>query len=415
MRLLLFLYSLTLTVFSPLAFIMCYIWAKRKGDALGFAERFGFIKLPGAPKTKSVWFHAASVGEVRSVKNIIDKLRTSSPDIIIIVSTMTTTGRQTAKTYLNADYAFLLPIENASAIAYIIKLMGVKVFFVVDTEIWPNMITAAANETAIMMINARVSSRTIKTYMRFRFLFGHVLRKFDKIFTKSSEDTARFEQIVGNKRIIKTAGNIKFQNRKNINDVAPINDFLNERIFLAASTHPKEEEFILKNLKKHENSFDKIIIAPRHINRSHEIKIIAGKLGYKAALYSAKNFTGSKVIIIDAFGMLESLYLISHKIFIGGSIAQIGGHNIYEALQFYKSVGTGPNIWNFAEIFHDAQDFGLVKTFISETEFENWLIDKKEPTLKKFDSFFQLTDDKNNKTIDLIVTEATIYLSDEKK
>lgn len=415
MRLLLFLYNIILILIAPFAFVIGYISSKSKGDAQGYGERFGLLKLNQSPRTKSVWFHAASVGEVRSIKNIVDKIRLSCPDTAVIISTMTTTGRLTAKTYLNADEAFLLPIENSTAISYLIKLMGVKVFFVVDTEIWPNMITAAAKETAIIMINARVSERTIKSYMRFRFLFGYVLRKFDKIFTKSPADTERFEQIVGNKRIIQTAGNIKFQSRKNIDDIKPVTDFQNEKIFLAASTHPGEEKFILTNIKKHENTFDKIIITPRHINRSAEIKTLAESLGYKTGLYSANNFADCKVVVIDAFGMLESLYIISRKIFIGGSIAQVGGHNIYEALQFYKSVGSGPNIWNFAEIFHDAQDFGLTATFISEAEFDNWIQNQIEPSHKNFDGFFRLTDDKNKKIIDLIVAEANIYLNDEKK
>lgn len=411
MRLVLFIYNLILIIALPFIFVITYIFAYKKNDTKFFGERFGLIKLNHSPRQKSVWFHAASVGEVRSVKDIVDNIRTKCPETSIMVSTMTTAGRATAIDYLKADEAFLLPIENALAIRYLIKLMGVKIFFVVDTEIWPNMINAAAAETTLIMINGRVSRRTYKSYMRFKFIFRYVLRKFTKIFVKSGEDKIRFEHLLDRETNVETLGNIKFQNRKKIEDIARIKEFQNKKIFLATSTHQKEEEYILTNIKEEEHLFDKIIITPRHIARSVEIKKIAEKLGYNASLYSEKN-PNTEVVIIDAFGILENLYVMSNKIFIGGSIAEIGGHNIYEALQFYKRVGCGPNIQNFAEIFHDAQEFKLATSFISKDEFLNWVRTEENTHRQKFDDFFKVIDEKNKKILDAITNEAEKCLKD---
>lgn len=411
MRLVLFIYNLVLIILCPFVFLIGYILAYKKNDTKWFGERFGLIKLNSSSRQKSVWFHGASVGEIRSVKDIVDNLRKYHPETAIIVSTMTNTGRATAIDYLKADEAFLLPIENPIAVRYLIKLMGVKIFFVVDTELWPNMINAAAAETTLIMINGRISRRTYKSYMRFKFIFGHVLRKFTKIFVKSGEDRIRFEHILGRETNVETLGNIKFQNRKKIENIVPVKEFLNMNIFLAASTHPDEEEFILNNIKDEEKRFDKIIITPRHVTRSMEIKKIAQELGYTASLYSEKNHN-TKVVVVDAFGMLESLYVVSNKIFIGGSVAQIGGHNIYEALQFYKTVGCGPNIQNFAEIFHDAQNFALVTSFISKKEFLKWVKKEEDTPREQFDGFFKVIDNKNKKILDEIINEAEKYLKD---
>lgn len=406
MRFILPLYSFIITMLSPLIFIAGYAVARKKGDSARFGERFGFIKLRLAPRSKSVWFHAASVGEVRSLKNIINTIRRECPEVCMIVSTMTTAGRDAALEYLQADEAFLLPIENSAAIRYLIKLMGVKIFFIVDTELWPATVTAASKEVPIIMINGRISERTYISYMRFRFIFRYILNRFTKIFAKSQEDKIRLENIAGKPGTAQALGNIKFQTRKNPRDVKPPQGFENSKIFLAASTHAPEEEFILKNMKDYRKLFDKIVIVPRHIKRSGEIKELAEKYGFSCALYSSGNIEGKKIVVADAFGILESLYIVSDKIFVGGSISGTGGHNIYEALQFYKSVSCGPNYQNFKEICEDAASFGLLTVVRSAEDFHKWIETPEKAERKDFEDFFKACDEKNSRITQTIAAEA---------
>lgn len=383
MRILLFIYNFILIILTPVLSIAGYFVLRRKNKHQHYWERFGFIRIDDFKPVKSVWFHCASVGEVRSIKKIVDTLRQDNKDISIIISTMTATGRQIAVDYIKADKAFLLPIENSRAVSMIISYMNVSVLVIVDTELWPNLIFTASNQIPVFLINGRISDKTYKTYKRFKFIFKSVLKRFSAIMTKSELDEERFINILGKSSKIITAGNIKFQERKSKDSVKTIKELENIKFFLAASTHKGEEEIILSWFNGSMEGFDKLIFVPRHIERSAEVKEIIEKQGYSVSLYSENDFS-KQVMIIDAFGLLEGLYILADKIFIGGSLKEIGGHNIYEALQFEKTVAVGKYMFSFKEIFDEAKEFGLVK-----------VINNKEDALQ-----FMLGLEKNNNFID---------------
>lgn len=383
MRILLFIYNFILIILTPVLSIAGYFILRRKNKHQHYWERFGFIRIDDFKPVKSVWFHCASVGEVRSIKKIVDTLRQDNKDISIIISTMTATGRQIAVDYIKADKAFLLPIENSRAVSMIISYMNVSVLVIVDTELWPNLIFTASNQIPVFLINGRISDKTYKTYKRFKFIFKSVLKRFSAIMTKSELDEERFTNILGKSSKIITAGNIKFQERKSKDNVKTIKELENIKFFLAASTHKGEEEIILSWFNGSMEGFDKLIFVPRHIERSAEVKEIIEKHGYSVSLYSENDFS-KQVMIIDAFGLLEGLYILADKIFIGGSLKEIGGHNIYEALQFEKTVAVGKYMFSFKEIFDEAKEFGLVK-----------VINNKEDALQ-----FMLGLEKNNNFID---------------
>ena len=383
MRILLFIYNFILIILTPVLSIAGYFILRRKNKHQHYWERFGFIRIDDFKPVKSVWFHCASVGEVRSIKKIVDTLRQDNKDISIIISTMTATGRQIAVDYIKADKAFLLPIENSRAVSMIISYMNVSVLVIVDTELWPNLIFTASNQIPVFLINGRISDKTYKTYKRFKFIFKSVLKRFSAIMTKSELDEERFTNILGKSSKIITAGNIKFQERKSKDSVKTIKELENIKFFLAASTHKGEEEIILSWFNGSMEGFDKLIFVPRHIERSAEVKEIIEKQGYSVSLYSENDFS-KQVMIIDAFGLLEGLYILADKIFIGGSLKEIGGHNIYEALQFEKTVAVGKFMFSFKEIFDEAKEFGLVK-----------VINNKEDALQ-----FMLGLEKNNNFID---------------
>ena len=383
MCILLFIYNFILIILTPVLSIAGYFVLRRKNKHQHYWERFGFIRIDDFKPVKSVWFHCASVGEVRSIKKIVDTLRQDNKDISIIISTMTATGRQIAVDYIKADKAFLLPIENSRAVSMIISYMNVSVLVIVDTELWPNLIFTASNQIPVFLINGRISDKTYKTYKRFKFIFKSVLKRFSAIMTKSELDEERFTNILGKSSKIITAGNIKFQERKSKDSVKTIKELENIKFFLAASTHKGEEEIILSWFNGSMEGFDKLIFVPRHIERSAEVKEIIEKHGYSVSLYSENDFS-KQVMIIDAFGFLEGLYILADKIFIGGSLKEIGGHNIYEALQFEKTVAVGKYMFSFKEIFDEAKEFGLVK-----------VINNKEDALQ-----FMLGLEKNNNFID---------------
>ena len=145
--------------------------------------------------------------------------------------------------------------------------------------------------------------------------------------------------------------------------------------------------------------FEKIVIVPRHIERCKSIKEMVINKGYSVSLYSEKDFS-KQVVIIDAFGMLESLYLKANKIFIGGSLVHIGGHNIFEALQFEKVISVGKNMFSFKEIYDNAKEYGLVCEIDNKNDFIKYL--ESEDKEYNFQDFFNKLESENKNTLSII-------------
>lgn len=387
------LYSLFIACIVPIAVPVGYLIALRKKEDEDYFERFGFIQFPEAPE-QTVWFHCASVGEVRSLKSIIESIKEEFPEIKIIISTTTATGKKMAQAELDPYYAFLLPIENSMSIDHIIDYMNIKAVFIVDTELWPNMIRIASKKSRLFLINGRISDRTFKSYQKFSFLFRRLLGKFETIYTKSPEDTEKFANIKGSHENIVTLGNIKFQSRSEKIDSGIFNYIKNHNVFAAASTHSGEEETVLHSFSN-SKTCDRLIIAPRHINRVQELVKVVKEHNFTVSLLAERD-SSTDVVIIDRFGTLEELFALSEKIFIGGSLNNTGGHNIFEALQFEKTVCIGPNMKNFEEISKLALECNVATTVTNINEMTDYLNSVSEQV--DFTSFFDALDnDKNNK------------------
>ena len=378
MRVLLVIYNFILIFITPIAALFMYIIMRKKNKHQHFFERFGFIKVNDFNPKKSIWFHCASVGEVRSIKNIVDEIRKNHTDYSIIITTMTATGRQTAYDYIKADIAFLLPIESGSAFAKIIAYMNVSCLVIVDTELWPNLIYTASKTVPVFLINARISDKTFKTYKRFKFIFKNVLNQFSAILAKSKMDEERFACILGNNNKVITAGNIKFQERKKKEDVKVISELNNIKYLLLASTHETEEETLLSYMDNKMCGFEKIVIVPRHIERCKSIKEMVINKGYSVSLYSEKDFS-KRVVIIDV---------------------HIGGHNIFEALKFKKIISVKKNMFSFKEIYDNAKEYGLVCEIDNKNDFIKYL--ESEDKEYNFQDFFNKLESENKNTLSII-------------
>ncbi|BAI79648.1 3-deoxy-D-manno-octulosonic-acid transferase [Deferribacter desulfuricans SSM1] len=376
MTILKIIYNLLIFILIPFIVPLGYLAALWKKEEKDYFERFGFIKIDKEIE-KSIWFHCASVGEVRSLKVLVDEIRKRFPDLSIVVTTVTYSGKEIAIKELKPDVCFLLPIENSFAIRYLIQLLNTKLFFIVDTEIWPNLIITASKETSLVMINGRISDRSFKSYYKLKFIFKYLLTRFDKIFVKSEDDYIKFKKILEGEENLELLGNLKFFVKKDV-EIDEL-EFLKGNFFTAGSTHRGEEELVLNAFGQVKDKYDKLIIVPRHLNRVDEVYKIIKNYDYSVAKWSEgeDKILKSKVILVDKFGMLEKFYKISSKIFVGGSVVNnIGGHNIFESLQFRKVIGCGENMWNFKEIYDLAKKYNLIYTVKNKEDFESYLKDE---------------------------------------
>jgi len=353
-------------------FYIPYFFIKRKFHSL-MIQRFGFIPNDILKKIRGkevVWLHAVSVGEVMLLKPLVSRIRSLYPDAFILISTITKTGFDVAKNIVpdNAGGVIFAPLDLSFITKKVIKIFKPKIFFVVETEIWPNLfISLRKFNIPTFLINGRISDSSFKRYMLVRSIVKFVIKKIDTFFVQTETDADRFAKLGASREKIKVCSSLKFD-YVDANNLKPqaasieniFNMILNKNekqiLFVAGSTHDPEEKIILKMAKKIIGEYSSVIfvIAPRHVDRIEKIKQSAEKLNLKYMVFSdikdSKSVDAARVIFIDKMGILHQIYKFADIVFVGGSLAKKGGHNIIEPARFKKPILFGPFMYNFSSI-----------------------------------------------------------------
>jgi 3-deoxy-D-manno-octulosonic-acid transferase len=250
------------------------------------------------------------------------------------------------------------------------------------------MITSVPKNVPIILLNGRISDKTFKTYLRLSFIFAPLLKSFRYIIAKSEADAEKFRKITKGQTNVTVGGNIKYQMSNE--DLPPLPENIKGRVAFAASTHHPEESIFIQSAMAFGDKYDTIVIAPRHIRRAQEV----------AALVPEE--LKEKTVIIDKLGMLETIYKVSDRIFVGGSIANIGGHNIFEALKYEKPVCVGVHNENFSDITPLAIEYGVATVVKDETELQDYFTVGADNIRPNFEPFFAALHKDQQKYIDII-------------
>ncbi len=275
---------------------------------------------------------------------------------------MTLHGRDYGRVKLGEDIpCFLAPLDVPLIVDRFLHLFMPDVYICLETELWPLVIGKAKRSgAAVILLNGRISDRSIAAYRRFRPLFRAVLENFDEIGVISRVDSQRFALLGAKPEVITITGNIKYdallpedhlEIREKQRDLLGVDK--NTDVFIAGSTHDPEEELLLpiyERLGKKSNQL--WLIAPRHLDRVEQIKktLTSGKINYD--LFSRiKNAEPRQhsLVLIDTFGDLAELYSIASFVFIGGSFTDYGGHNLMEAAVWGNVLFFGPFMQDFQE------------------------------------------------------------------
>ncbi len=315
--------------------------------------------IPKIPKNTQIWLHGCSFGEIASLEIIILELLKKHPNKNILLTTTTQTGFFLAqKLFLNHKNISIsfLPFEIFLCF-YTFK--SLETLIVTESELWFYLFYSAKKSGAkTLLINARISDRSLRSYMRLKFLHQRIFSHIDIIFSQSKKDTKRLNELGA--ADIRTFGNLKIftpiQNNKYYKAQ-------NEPIFIAASTHKGEEEMILKAFLELKNDA-LLIIAPRHPERFSEVEALikANKVNY--VLHSkikSENLPKCKILLLDSLGELKNFYAISDLAILGGAFAKIGGHNPLEPANFGNIILTGEHIFNQEALFSQISHFYTVK------------------------------------------------------
>jgi 3-deoxy-D-manno-octulosonic-acid transferase len=314
-----------------------------------FWQRMGcdYFNLP----KNGLWFHCASVGEVNTLLPLLENLHKKEPGIKIIVTTNTITGGKIVKQQ-NLDYLShcYLPFDWPYSTKNFISRTQPAALYIMETEIWPNLFSSCHKRNVpILMINARLSHKTLSANAWIRGLLKNSLSKVTAIYTRSARDAESYVLLGADEKKVRTVGNLKFTtalSHRLISKSSLIPE--NREYVLVASTHKDEERQIYAAWKKL-NRPELLVIAPRHPNRSASI---VKQLDTDAIAIRSKNQVitdRTEVFLLDTVGELKDYFGGARLVVMGGSFVAIGGHNILEPASYNCAIITGPYMDNFKE------------------------------------------------------------------
>ncbi len=322
-------------------------------------ERFGFFDAPGF--VGSLWVHAVSVGEVNAAEPLIKALQRSYPNAPLVITTVTPTGAARVR-QLFGDHVFhlYLPYDLPFAVRRFLNRIRPRLALIVETEIWPNLYFACRRRgIPLMIVNARLSARSMRGYQPLRSLASSALHCVDLIAAQSRTDAARYRLLGADPQKVLVSGNLKFDMpipEGAVAEGAVMRGHWGARrpVWMAASTHEGEELAVLEaHLKVLQRLPDALLLlAPRHPERFRVVEHAVRSLGFKTATRSIDGVPSAvhQVCVIDAMGQLMPFFAASDVAFVGGSLVPIGGHNVLEPAALSVPVLVGPHTFNFEEI-----------------------------------------------------------------
>jgi len=357
---------------SPL--IIIYRLLKKKEDIKRFKEKFCFFS-----KKKSygnlIWFHGASVGEIKSIIPIIEKLeRDKKVKKILITSNTLSSSKIISQYKFKKTLHQFFPIDTNFLSQKFLNFWKPSVAFFIDSEIWPNMFyNLEKKKIPIVLLNGRITKKTFKNWSLVPSFSRNIFSKFE-LCLSSSIESKKFLTKLGAKKV-KFLGNLKFSQseKENFQLSQKLKKFfLNRKIWCASSTHNNEEIFCGKihiELKKKYKNLLTIII-PRHVDRVKYIKSDLNELNLTVHSHEdiGKIKRETDIYLVNTYGKTKSFYNHCKNVFLGGSLISHGGQNPLEAAQFGCNVLHGPNVFNFSEIYKFLQKNNIAKKVANQSD-----------------------------------------------
>ncbi|MCY7295749.1 lipid IV(A) 3-deoxy-D-manno-octulosonic acid transferase [Alteromonas sp. a30] len=343
-------------------------------------QRYGF--LPHLTHKNGVLIHCVSVGEVVAAAPLIKQIQTQHPELHFTVTTTTATGKAQAIQLLGDSVTHLyLPYDTPIAMANLLKKVQPQKILVTEVELWPNLIHLAwKKHIPVHIINARMTTRSCRSYKKISALFTPMLHKLSGICAQGQVDYHNYRQLGADASQVQLTNNIKFdqslseQDKLNIEEFGHLFDTNNRNVIIGGSTHEPEESTLINAYQELKRSHSNLllILVPRHPQRFDKVAQLLQKSGLNYIKLSdasaAKQFSAdTDVIFADKMGVLKPLYAKANIAFVGGSLAEKGGHNALEPAMLGLPIVMGPHIYNNPAICHALKEAGALH-LVSDSE-----------------------------------------------
>jgi 3-deoxy-D-manno-octulosonic-acid transferase len=341
---------------AALAALPALPWLLRRGYAAGAGERLG--RIPEAARRLTappVWLHCASVGEARSAQLLIERLRERLPRQPVVVSTTTLTGREVAESVLAPDVATLLPIDALRTIDRVFRRVRPRALVLIETEIWPGLLRAAAAVGApAALLSGRLSARSAERYRWAGPLFPAALAAIDVFGMQTAADAAQIIALGAPPDRVRITGSLKARAIAAPAPLPLLAGLADRRLLVAASTQPGEEAFVLQAFAAVHRTYRDalLVLAPRRPERFDGVAALVAESGMPwrrgSALDGALE-SDVRVIVLDTLGELVRWFPGAWAVFVGGTVAPLGGHNVLEPAGYGRPVVFGPHTENVAD------------------------------------------------------------------
>jgi 3-deoxy-D-manno-octulosonic-acid transferase len=332
-------------------------------------ERLGYLPISfNLDGEESIWIHAVSVGEALTARALAADLKRRYPRLRLYLSTTTIAGQQVAKANLRpfVDGVFYFPFDFMFTIRRTLALVRPRLFVMMETEIWPNLLRACRKRgVRTAVVNGRISARSYPRYKLIRPFFRRVLADVDRFCVQSGESAHRLKDLGADPGRVSVTGSLKFDSLDLPSPTAhgkPRERVLrffrvssHRTVVVAGSTMRGEETAVLQAFRKIKatQTHAIAIIAPRQPERFGEVERLSRETGFVTIRRSELPIDAeprADVVVLDTIGELAQLYQLATVVFVGGSLADHGGHNILEPAIFGKPIIFGPHMQNFREI-----------------------------------------------------------------
>ncbi|MGN6111784.1 MAG: lipid IV(A) 3-deoxy-D-manno-octulosonic acid transferase [Luteimonas sp.] len=365
------LYSAALYLLLP-ATVYHLIWRSfRQGEYLQrWNERYAVYGDEPAPGA-TVWVHAVSVGEVNAAAPLVDALRARRPDLRLLLTSITPTGSARIRALWGDSVEHVyLPYDLPGAVARFLRHFRPRVGLVLETELWPNLLFGCRDQgVPVWIVNARLSERSLGGYRLLRPWLSRALRTVRGVLAQSPADAARFVRLGADPAATRDVGNLKFDIAAGAGEATFAAECRRRldgrRAWIAASTHPDEEAAVIAMHRRLRARWPDLLLlwAPRHPERFRAAAQQAVEAGWRVATRRLTQWpdAADDVFVIDTLGELSAFYGCAQAAFVGGSLQDIGGHNLLEPAAAGTAVVTGPHLRNFADIAARMQAAGALR------------------------------------------------------
>ncbi len=372
-------YSCLLYVAAPLAMLYLLKRGKKQPEYKeNWDERFGTATYPARRKGRTrVWIHAVSVGETRAAFPLMDEILARWPNVDILLTCMTPTGRDVGRSYEKKYGARVelsyLPYDTPYAVKKFIKATEPSICLLMETEVWPNLTYIARQmELPVLLVNGRLSEKSLNQAKKLSSLLKPAMQRLTVTLAQSQADAERLA--LAGAENIQITGNLKFDftpNHAQVQTAYELKKQAERPVILLASTREGEEEMFLEALREKADVLSSVnpllLMVPRHPQRFNDVEGMIKKAGFSVErrsnirdwkrIFSSE---GPQMVLGDSMGEMGFYYGLADVAVMGGSYAPFGSQSMIEPCAVGVPTVVGPSTFNFATAVAGAEKKGAI-------------------------------------------------------